>query len=57
MMERKSVICVSGNRKIKIPGVEKVIIAIKNPDVKPVQASVNINLENIRKIRQNIKEE
>jgi len=56
MMEKKSVICISGNRKIKIPGVEKVIIAIKNPEIKPVQASLNINLENIKKIRQNIKE-
>jgi len=56
MMEKKTVICISDGRRIKIPGVTKVILAIKTPDIKPLQASIKLSPENLRKIRQNIKE-
>ena len=57
MRERRTLICISNGRKISLPNVTKVIMAMRTAQRQQVQASVDLTEQNIRTIRRTIRRE
>lgn len=55
MRERRTLVCISNGKKIALPNVTKVIMAVRDAQRQHVQASIDINEQNIRTIRKTIR--
>lgn len=64
MKERKTIICITNKmtrggvnikKKISVPDVTKIIVAVRTDELKQVQASMDINTENVLALRKKAK--
>lgn len=55
MSERRTLICISNGKKIAVPNVTKVIMAMRTAQRQQVQASIDLTEQNIRTIRKTIR--
>ena len=52
MRERRTLICIANGKKIELPNVTKIIMAVRTVQRKHVQASIDLTEQNIAVIRE-----
>lgn len=55
MRERRSLICFARGKKIEVPDVDKIIVAVRTVELHQIQASMDVNTDNVRIIRKVIR--
>lgn len=55
MRERKTLVCYANGKKIQLQNVQKIIVSTRDKELKHIQASMDVNIKNIKIMRKSIR--